>query len=749
MPSFVNVDGVVTRRPGVINSVDFSANAGRQENIKRLAVVGNFPYLEPDEPVLVTSQNSMIKLAPQDAEMKRLAKLIYRPGNDSRIANGPSEVWLVSAATSTQASATVDGWGANATTVHADSDGDALPQAIINVQSAAAFAGSGTITVESSTGRQTITYTGKTGTSFTGCSGGTGTLSTGAIVREVTADTLTMRSRAWGYAGNRTRVTLTIDANGVYTFSVSRDGRVERFDNITAETLFKLDYTGARWTTVTGGFNGTDFYAVATKTGQAIGTFTADSSWDGVVTIDPNTAPVGGTYTATITGINTDGEAATCVMTWADGGGHAAISSNSTDTAKVNTPVLFSSITTIVFALTGTADAGGLFTVSGDIYRVTKEEYPFVGQLVAFLQGLTLGSPDEFTVSSVGALVGGVRFEDMDHVASSDLTANISFTNLMTKLVAKLNTSGLIEVEYVANGGAPAPFSMYLKAGTPASQTSPNSGDWAVALAALRNLQPNPPTVISLLTDDATAQTDLAAHCSYMWGAGKYEVQAWTGCAPDATKATIKERTLALNDYRVSYVAQEAYITRVDGVQEWVAPYWYALAHASAHASVGIAVPLTWKRLSVSDVRNGTSWDVEEDVEEMLAAGVTLTTKGPQGLRIERALTTHLSDDDAARTAPSAVESIANYLRRVRARLEVLIGDPARATTRERIISVVISESRQAQRDGVIAAFDENSITAEQIGGVFVVGASIAPVYEITHVNFIATIIPVTLNLAA
>ncbi len=746
MPSFVNVDGVVTRRPGIINSVDFSANAGRQENIKRLAVVGNFPYLEPDEPVLVTSQNSMIKLAPQDAEMKRLAKLIYRPGNDSRIGNGPSEVWLVSAATSTQAQMTVDGWGTDTTTIHEDSDTDALPQATINVASAAAFASSGKITVESSAGRQTITYTGTTSTSFTGCTGGTGTISTGALVREVTADTLTVRSRAWGYAGNRTRVTLTIDANGVYTFAVSRDGKVESFGNITAETLFNLDYTGTRWTTVTGGFDGTDFYAVATKTAQAIGTFTASSSWDGAVTIDPDTAPVGGTYTATITGFDMDGEAATCVMTWADGGGHAAISSSSTDIAKVNVPTLFSSITSIVFALTGTASGAGVFSVTGDIYRVTKEEYPFVGQLVSFLQGLTLGTPDEFTVSSVGALVGGVRFEEMDHVASSNLTTNISFTNLMTKLVAKLNTSGLIEAEYVSGGGAPAPFSLFLKSGTPGSQTSPNSGDWAVALSALRNLQPNPPTVISLLTDDATAQTDLAAHCSYMWGAGKYEVQAWTGGAAGATKSTIKARTLALNDYRVSYVAQEAYITRVDGVQEWIAPYWYALAHASAHASVGIAIPLTWKRLSVSDVRNGVSWDVEDDIEEMLAAGVTLTTKGPEGLRIERALTTHLSDDDAARTAPSAVESIANFLRRVRARLEVLIGDPARATTRDRIISVVISECRQAQRDGVIARFDENSITAEQVGDVFVVGASIAPVYEITHVSFIATIIP---NLAA
>lgn len=670
MPSFVNVNGVVTRRPGIINSVDFSANAGRQENIKRLAVVGNFPYLQPDEPVLVTSQNSMMKLAPQDAEMKRLAKLIYRPGNDSRIGNGPSEVWLVSAANSTQASYTaIDGLG---------------------------------------------------------------------------EDTLTISSRAWGSAGNRTRVIATEDG-GVFSFVVSRDGRVENFPNISGDSLFSLDYTGTRWTTVTGGFDGTNFTATAVKSAQAAGAFTADSSWQGTVTIDPSAGPTGGTYTASIVGVDENGDDATCLLTWADGLGHAALDSVGDGVPSTS----FSSISTITLANNG---GGGspTFNISGTIYSVTKADFPFVGQLVSFLQTLDLGTPDEFTVSSVSPLASGVRFEDMDFkVATTDLSTNVTFTNLMTKLVAKLNTSALIEVEHVSGGGAPAEFSEYLRAGTPGTQSVANSGDWAVALNSLRNLQPNPPTVIALLTSDLTAQSDLAAHCGYMWGAGKYEVQAWTGAAAGASKTAIKAATLALNDYRVSYVAQEAYITRVDGAQEWIEPFWYALAHASAHASVGIAVPLTWKRLNVLDVRNGTTWDVEDDIEEMLGAGVTLTTKGPQGLRIERSLTTHLSDDDAARTAPSAVESIANYLRRVRARLEALIGDPARSTTRARIISLVISESRQAQRDGVIARFDEQSIDAEQVGDVFVVSASIAPVYEVTFINFVATIIPVTLDLAA
>ena len=83
-----------------------------------------------------------------------------------------------------------DSWGSNSdpmsdtyasitTTIAAGSNGASLPQATINVASAASFSASGTISVLSSSGWQNVTYTGTTGTTFTGCSGGTGTLATG------------------------------------------------------------------------------------------------------------------------------------------------------------------------------------------------------------------------------------------------------------------------------------------------------------------------------------------------------------------------------------------------------------------------------------------------------------------------------------------------------------------------------------------------------------------------------------------
>jgi hypothetical protein len=71
-----------------------------------------------------------------------------------------------------------------ATTIAAGSNGQALPQATINVANTSAFTTSGSLLVTTSAGIQVVTYTGKTPTSFTGCSGGTGTMTTGGAVTQ-------------------------------------------------------------------------------------------------------------------------------------------------------------------------------------------------------------------------------------------------------------------------------------------------------------------------------------------------------------------------------------------------------------------------------------------------------------------------------------------------------------------------------------------------------------------------------------
>lgn len=70
--------------------------------------------------------------------------------------------------------------------IDAASDGDALPQATINVDDTTAFSATGTIRVTTvADGVQYLTYTGKTATTFTGVTGGTGELTTGDAVLQV------------------------------------------------------------------------------------------------------------------------------------------------------------------------------------------------------------------------------------------------------------------------------------------------------------------------------------------------------------------------------------------------------------------------------------------------------------------------------------------------------------------------------------------------------------------------------------
>jgi hypothetical protein len=83
------------------------------------------------------------------------------------------------------------------TTVAAGSNGQALPQATINVATTAGFPLSGQIFIDVSSSRQLITYTGITATSFLGCAGGTGTLATSQNVQYASVITVPTQDNAF------------------------------------------------------------------------------------------------------------------------------------------------------------------------------------------------------------------------------------------------------------------------------------------------------------------------------------------------------------------------------------------------------------------------------------------------------------------------------------------------------------------------------------------------------------------------
>lgn len=182
----------------------------------------------------------------------------------------------------------------NSTTIAAGSNGQALPQATINVVSTTGFPASGTIFVTTSTGSYAVTYTGTTATSFTGCAGGSGTMSTGGAISNLNRYNIDYRST---------------EAPPVEA-SNSLDWWLYEIENVADEQMPQLTYNNGF--TVNGATNASPIVITSSSahgysTGQKVtitgvaGNTAANGTWiitvTGVFTFSLNGSTGNGTYT--------------------------------------------------------------------------------------------------------------------------------------------------------------------------------------------------------------------------------------------------------------------------------------------------------------------------------------------------------------------------------------------------------------------------------------------------------------------
>jgi len=109
MPSSVNVQGLVTRRPGVYSIVDASALAGRELDINNVAIVGEFDFLETATPTHAASFRRLADLEFSNIDLTLLASILYNSASDDRVTGGPNRTTLVNVAPVGQANNTFDG----------------------------------------------------------------------------------------------------------------------------------------------------------------------------------------------------------------------------------------------------------------------------------------------------------------------------------------------------------------------------------------------------------------------------------------------------------------------------------------------------------------------------------------------------------------------------------------------------------------------------------------------------------------
>lgn len=114
MPTSIIVNGRRTFVPGTYGQIVADGLANPGVSLGNLALVGEFPQLQNDVPTTYLSANALKSLDTNDIKYARLAKLIFSPSLDQRVAQGAASVTLVNAKTVAQAFSDVaDADGAN------------------------------------------------------------------------------------------------------------------------------------------------------------------------------------------------------------------------------------------------------------------------------------------------------------------------------------------------------------------------------------------------------------------------------------------------------------------------------------------------------------------------------------------------------------------------------------------------------------------------------------------------------------
>jgi hypothetical protein len=269
--------------------------------------------------------------------------------------------------------------------------------------------------------------------------------------------------------------------------------------------------------------------------------------------------------------------------------------------------------------------------------------------------------------------------------------------------------------------------------------------EWTAAFRALKKRRA---TTVIVLTEDPAVHQLLFNYVRDCVSVLENEANGYVGLGTTdgrgETRANIKSRIRALQGRNLSFVSQEFLRADPDtGEATWWPPYMLTSIAAGMQAGSAIGEPLTKKLPQLDDVRNDSSWSVEEDVEEMIDSGLMMIESDDNaGISWVRSITGHLADNDPVFCEMSAVESLNTFVYEFRAEMNEEIGKRALAPTTGNIKSRAVSKLTDAAAiDGepIIRDWKPDSLAVEEIGDTFPVTVEVMP---ILGVNFI----PITVN---
>lgn len=566
-----------------------------------------------------------------------------------------------------------------------------------------------------------------------------------AVLQKNATDSVKVFAKVWGKAGKKTLIGIkenATDSNG-RDFAVSRDGLTENFTNVQSGVLGNVEYTGTNLNksvlTATPGnlkltwekvivCNGTD-NAITQAMTDIVNDSTATLTF--ATTEDDQDVP---DTVLTITGTDADGAAKTAALTM------SAANPGVTQTLAAN------GFATISELKVDPASASSVsFTISGTAFDLDTADFPTVGD--AFTQ-INLSSNKNWKVTVKSPETFSIPLTDLDSSSGANVATDAGNGGAVAPLrsdlrsvLNALNTSKLITIER-SSGATGPPDKSAAFVNTPLESggtegTSISSTDWETALTKIADKDVQ---IVVLFTDNATTQKLGIAHAqeSALFG---YERNLWVGAPKDKTLTELfDEHSSVLNTRHMAVVAQEIQIPNLKGTLVFKEPKYLAVMMAGMQAGSSIAMPLTWKRPNVSDVRQ--DWRENLDAGEAIQKGICVLSRDNLGWRVERSVTTHLEDDNPIFSEVSAFESVNTSVRDLRAKLIGQIGNPVIAGTASRMVGAVEARLDKQVKDGIIKAF--RNVFIEDLGDTFNVHYEVAAVEPLNFIVVTAHVVRIS-----
>jgi len=415
-------------------------------------------------------------------------------------------------------------------------------------------------------------------------------------------------------------------------------------------------------------------------------------------------------------------------------------------TTAFTTPVVgvvaFKSITAILLgdvavARTVTTSINAIATAHTTISTVQKLA-DFINTLAGFVANAYVSNATTYLVANADYNVAPARppASVLSAVGSfyGDLFAAIELLTAQSQYVNAARATG-------PAGALPPKFlaaPVYLVGGTEGVTTLT---EWAAAFKLLQRRRYN---IIVPLSRDPAVHALASIHLQAKAGRLRSEANGYIGIATAAgageTRTNIQAQIQAINTRYVSAISQEVErFDPVSGIATFYPPYIYAAIAAGMQAGTPIAEPLTRKTMISTNIRNDSSWTVEDDGSDLIDRGLMMAEKVDGiGIRWVRSVTTHLADDNLAFVEMSSMESLNTFLYEFRTELEQEVGQRGLPRTAGAIKGRALAKASLMVDQEKI--FDFKNIQVSQTGDVFPVSIEVALV---NPVNFI----PITVHL--